>query len=222
MLKSLPEYENSKIFRSRDNTLLEQCEIVVDVGGIFDSSRKRFDHHQKTFNESFTSLLPKLGDNGSIRLSSAGLIYVYYGERVIQEILKKNKNIVLSEEDLQSIFLKTYKNLIQEIDAIDNGVPMHDQEPLYRIKSCLSSRVKYFNPSWTEEKTNSEIDELFQKACEYVGNEFKDRLLHDTLTWLPARTIVETAIKNRFSVHKSGEIIELEKFAPWQAWHSRP
>ena len=67
MLKSLPEYESSPVFRSRDNKLLDQCEIVVDVGGSFDPERKRFDHHQKTFTDSFTSLLPKLGDNGSIR-----------------------------------------------------------------------------------------------------------------------------------------------------------
>lgn len=40
MLKSLPEYENSAILRSRDNTLLNQCEIVVDVGGTFDAELK--------------------------------------------------------------------------------------------------------------------------------------------------------------------------------------
>lgn len=151
------------------------------------------------------------------RLSSAGLIYVHYGERVIQEILQRHKNTTLSKEDVKTIFLKLYKSLIQEIDAIDNGVPMFkDQEPLYRISSCLSSRVKTFNPNWTEEKTDEQRDELFHKACEYVGNEFKDRLFYASLVWLPARTIVENAIKKRLAVHSSGEIIELEKFAPWQ------
>lgn len=149
-------------------------------------------------------------------MSSAGLIYVHYGERVIQEILQKHKGTTLSEEDLQTIFLKLYRSFIQEIDAIDNGVPMFDQEPLYRISSCISSRVKAFNPNWTEEKTDPERDELFHKAREYVGNEFKDRLYSASLSWLPARTIVENAIKKRHSIQKSGEIIELEKFAPWQ------
>lgn len=34
-------------FRTRDQKLLDECDIVVDVGGVFDPERRRFDHHQK-------------------------------------------------------------------------------------------------------------------------------------------------------------------------------
>ena len=40
-LKQLPEYENSEIVRSRDPEKLSECEIVVDVGGVFDVEKKR-------------------------------------------------------------------------------------------------------------------------------------------------------------------------------------
>lgn len=68
MLKKLPEYKNSKILRSRDYEILNQCEIVVDVGSEYIPEKKRFDHHQKSFNESIASLRPEFKDLGNVRL----------------------------------------------------------------------------------------------------------------------------------------------------------
>lgn len=148
-------------------------------------------------------------------LSSAGLIYVHYGERVIQEILKK-QNVILSKEEITKLFKKLYQSFIQEIDGIDNGIPMFDQEPLYSIHTHLSSRVKIFNPNWMENKTPDEIDGLFQNAKEYVGKEFEDKVTYYGTVWLPARSLVENAVKNRFNVSASGDVIELERPCPWQ------
>jgi uncharacterized UPF0160 family protein len=218
MLQQLDEFKNHKIVRSRDANVLAKCEIVVDVGSVFDPESKKFDHHQATFNETFNSLRPKASskNGGNIRLSSAGLIYVYYGERVIQATMKKLKDTELDSAHLKSIYVKVYENFIQEIDGIDNGVPQFDGEPKYSINSHLSNRVKHFNPDWTENLTSDQIDERFAKAQEYVGKEFQDKILNYATSWLPARSIVEEAIKDRFKVHESGEIIELSRFCPWQ------
>lgn len=68
MLKQLPEYENAEIFRSRDEKALrEKCDIIVDVGGIFDHEKKWYDHHQLTFKETFSTVLPELDDEFDIR-----------------------------------------------------------------------------------------------------------------------------------------------------------
>jgi len=56
--------------RSRDPAVLDICDIVVDVGAIYDESKQRFDHHQRGFTEVF-------GHGFSTKLSSAGLIYKY-------------------------------------------------------------------------------------------------------------------------------------------------
>ena len=37
-----------------------------------------------------------------------------------------------------------------------------------------------------------------------------------TKSWLPARSLVETALKARFGVDQSGHILVLESFCPWQ------
>lgn len=67
MLKLLPQFANHHILRTRDEMKLQQCDIVVDVGGVYDVSTNRFDHHQKTFQGTF--------DGFTTRLSSAGLVY---------------------------------------------------------------------------------------------------------------------------------------------------
>ncbi len=35
------------VYRTRDEELLKACDIVVDVGGVYDPDAFRFDHHQK-------------------------------------------------------------------------------------------------------------------------------------------------------------------------------
>ena len=41
MLKQLTEYKEAEIVRTRDQALLDECDIVVDVGGIFDPKTHR-------------------------------------------------------------------------------------------------------------------------------------------------------------------------------------
>lgn len=58
--------------RTRDPAKLAQCDIVVDVGGVYDPTIHRYDHHQRGFTEVF-------GEDKytNIKLSSAGLVYKY-------------------------------------------------------------------------------------------------------------------------------------------------
>jgi uncharacterized UPF0160 family protein len=54
--------------RSRDPAVLNTCDIVVDVGAVYDEPTQRFDHHQRGFTEVF-------GYGFQTKLSSAGLVY---------------------------------------------------------------------------------------------------------------------------------------------------
>jgi len=80
-----------KIVRTRDLTILETCEYVCDVGGIYDPEKKKFDHHQNDYKG---------------HLSSAGMILDY---------LKRER--FLSQQDYD--FLNNA--LVRGIDAHDNG-----------------------------------------------------------------------------------------------------
>ncbi|XP_055375131.1 MYG1 exonuclease [Condylostylus longicornis] len=214
MLQQLENMKHAKIVRSRDPEILNTCDIVVDVGGIFDADRNLYDHHQKGFNETFSSLKPEFGGGYNIRLSSAGLVYVYYGEKVLQAILKK-EDVTLDANQLKTIYEQVYKSLIMEIDAIDNGVPICDGEQKYFITTHLSSRVQHLNPQWNDTGSLNE-DERFQKAQDLVGEVLRDKVVFCATVWLPAREIVKAAILNSKSIHMSGEIIELEKCCPWK------
>lgn len=46
MLRTLPEYKAARIIRTRADNLLDRCDVVVDVGKVYDPARNRFDHHQ--------------------------------------------------------------------------------------------------------------------------------------------------------------------------------
>ncbi len=80
-----------KIYRTRDMALLNQCEYVCDVGGIYDNKLKRFDHHQKEYTG---------------ELASAGMVLLYL------------KNLGFMDETLYDHFNNC---LIKAIDAHDIG-----------------------------------------------------------------------------------------------------
>ena len=47
LLKMLPEYKNADIVRTRKPDKLDECDIVVDVGGVYNPGKHRYDHHQR-------------------------------------------------------------------------------------------------------------------------------------------------------------------------------
>ncbi|XP_047510826.1 MYG1 exonuclease [Pieris napi] len=214
MLKLLPEYSDAEIVRTRDLEKLKTCDIVVDVGAEFDHERKRYDHHQREFKETLSTIKPDLGNKYKIKLSSAGLIYAFYGENIIQSLAPKE--CPLHPDNLQIIFKKVYEHFIEEMDAIDNGVPMTDEEePKYKIRTHLSARVGKLNPEWNTMQTTN-VDELFEKAMKMVSEEFLHVVNYFISVWLPARDFVKTALETRFEVHKSGKILEFKERFPWK------
>lgn len=220
MLQQLPEFAGAAVLRTRDESRLRDCEIVVDVGAVYNPSALRYDHHQSTFNETLSTVRPELGDQYRIRLSSAGLVYAHYGEAVIERILSEKcpKLNKLTAAELRNIYVKLYMGFVQEIDGIDNGVPMFDGEPAYRVSTDLSSRVATFNVPWNAPDGAAAFDaqSQFEKAQQMVGAEFVDRVVYLASSWWPARRIVEEAVRGRFEVHESGAILELSQFAPWK------
>jgi uncharacterized UPF0160 family protein len=88
--------DKSKIYRTRDPEILARSEFVCDVGGVYDPSIKRFDHHQQEYQGP---------------LSSAGMIWKYLCSiGLIDEALYDYMN----------------RSLILGIDAHDNGKVCQD------------------------------------------------------------------------------------------------
>ncbi|XP_074659948.1 MYG1 exonuclease-like isoform X2 [Tubulanus polymorphus] len=214
MLKTLPAYKNAEIIRSRKPEILETCDIVVDVGGVYSPDTHRYDHHQREFAHTMNTLRPE--KKWTTKLSSAGLVYLHFGHRVIEQAFK-TLAIDLSPEKLERFYDKMYEMFVEEIDAVDNGVDQYETggKPRYAVTTTIGSRIGHLNPRWNEKEVD--ITKRFNKAMDLVGGEFMDRLEYFVKGWWPARTIVESAFEKRFQVDDSGEIVVLmQGGCPWK------
>lgn len=200
MLKLLPQYKDAEIVRTRVPEKLNECDIVVDVGAVFNPEKQRFDHHQREFKETFNSLVP--AKKWKTKLSSAGLVYVFYGKQIVktimQEIAKeRGLDANISDETVELVYDKVYEHLIEEIDAVDNGIAVCDADPRYLVTTTISKRVGNLTPMWNEESSPQILLERFYKAMELVGSELKDRITYFQVGWLPARNLVKQAVTER-------------------------
>lgn len=200
---------DSVVVRSRENDQLKNCDIVIDVGNVYDPKKYLFDHHQRGFEESMSTILPN--KPWKTKLSSAGLVYCHFGIDVIKRVVGETDDV-----KVEAVYDHIYENFIQEIDAIDNGYPMFDGEPRYRITTSLSSRVNRMNPQWNTKNEKLSEDDLFFEAQKYVGEEFEDRVKFAAEVWWPARKIVLNAINDRYKVDDCGLIMELSEACPWK------
>ena len=81
--------------------MLETCHTVVDVGGVYDDGLKRYDHHQRGFEETFSPV-------HKTKLSSAGLVYKHFG----REIVARQTQLPAESEEGELLFQKMYEDLI--------------------------------------------------------------------------------------------------------------
>ncbi|KAL5482601.1 hypothetical protein ACEPAI_9195 [Sanghuangporus weigelae] len=207
LLRWTSTYQDSTLVRTRDPKILDTCDIVVDVGGVYDHDNRHYDHHQRGFDAIF-------GHGFATKLSSAGLIYKHYGK----EIIASRLHLPADSPEVDLLWLKLYKEFIEAIDAIDNGIPQYPQDApaSYKNRTDLSSRVGWLNPPWNEPKTTAEVDALFVRASAMTGEEFFNRLDYYAKSWMPARDLVVSALSSRKEVHPSGRIILFEQFVPWK------
>lgn len=224
MLKRLPEYNSAGLVRTRDQSVLDKCHTVVDVGGEYDASRNRYDHHQRTFSTTFPSHATKL--------SSAGLVYMHFGKALIAQHTK----LPMDDPDVELIYQKLYDDFIEAVDAHDNGISKYDD---FTLKSAgieakfktggvtLASLVGDLNhedplnpdaPSRnTEVEPQAEEDARFGMASELMGTAFLRKLHGAATAWLPARTIVKDAFMSREKEHPSGQLMVLPRAGiPWK------
>jgi len=116
-------FPSIKLIRTRDLELIGKADIVVDVGGEYDSDTDRFDHHQRGGAGE--------RENG-IPYSSFGLIWNKYGV----EICQGNKEVAKAIDT----------GLVSTIDAIDCGHVKGVSEGI-----SLSQTISMFNPTWQED-----------------------------------------------------------------------
>lgn len=215
-------FKDSKIVRTRDQEILKTLDIIVDVGDIFDIEKNRFDHHQKGFTETFSTRF-------STKLSSAGLIWKYFGKEILQNalnhlfgegqsILEKYK-VELTDEDLDFFIERIYREFFEYLDAIDNGIPQYPFEVKPKYKSHSNDMVgrigklnwNDFSPIVIPEQ------ERFEAASKIALEEFLAEVRYIYCDSFIGYPIVKKAMSNRFDVHSSGKILFVETSCNWKS-----
>jgi uncharacterized UPF0160 family protein len=203
LLLKLPAFAGASVTRTRNEEILASLDCIVDVGAKYDADLLRFDHHQADFDCTFS-------DAFKTKLSSAGLVYKHFGKELI-EILGDCKPGTLSQANLELLYVKCYKDYIEGIDAVDNGISATKERPAY-TKNSVSSIVDRFNPINDEENP----DEQFHKAKNFIGQDF-ERLVYSLVhKWLPARHVVESALSHAEQWDSLGRILVLHACIPWK------
>lgn len=217
LLRQLPEFAGAAVVRSRDPAVLAPLDIVVDVGGLYDPEKWRFDHHQRGFFETAdgeagaASKPDEATGRWQTKLSAAGLIYKHFGRDVVARLAG------LGPEDTEVVWQEVYDSFMEGLDAIDNGVEVCEGGGRYKDGSNLTSRVARLNPRWNEESNDKDRCERFEAASAICGVEFLSVLEDVVEAWLPARIKVQSALASRDEVHASGKVILLESGGmPWR------
>ncbi len=120
-----------EIVRSRDHEVWATGDYVVDVGGVYDAKKGRFDHHQEGGAGN--------RENG-IPYSSLGLVWKEFGER-------------LAGSSYAARMID--KRLAQPVDAGDNGFEtfgVRGEVAPYILQDVIGA----FRPAWDEKRTEDE------------------------------------------------------------------
>lgn len=134
------------LLRTRDQYIIDRSNATVyDVGGVFDSSKKRFDHHQRDFAE--------FRPDGT-KYSSVGLIWREYGLEIVKKLGGARE---ISDEIAAMVVAEVDRTLVKGIDAGDNG---QGGDGDYM---SVSTAIMNFNALWDSDEDS---DECFMKACE--------------------------------------------------------
>ena len=191
LLKQTKQFREAEIVRSRDPETLGACDIVIDVGAVYEpENTDSITTSAASRRSSATALSPS---------SSAGLVYKHFGREIVATTL------ALPESDpiVEKIYLKVYKSFIEGVDGIDNGVNMYDTDApaKYSDNTGLSARVGKLNPAWNEDNSPATQMTQFTKAVALTGSEFDEAVKYYGLSWLPARKHVEQALDTAKEVH---------------------
>lgn len=137
----LDMYPHAEVVRSRDMAVLDTCDIVLDVGGIYDTAKNRFDHHQ----QGRAGARP----NG-VPYSALGLIWQVYGEKYCGNA---------------EVARRLFDGFISSFDAYDNGIDTYkvivEDARIVQLQDIFD---KYMNPHIGEPSELEDYDRVFMET----------------------------------------------------------
>lgn len=174
--------EDVKVFRASRIDNYTGDALIYDVG------RGKFDHHQ----------LDALKRDNGITYSSIGLLWREFG----RDFLKK-----YDFDNVEEIFVGVDKDLIEGIDADDNGM-FPKIESNCKVKT-LPNIIKIFNPSFDSGETESE---QFIKAVKLAKMIFEEEIVYINGKVISDKKVTE--IINNSDISKG--YLYLDEYFPYE------
>ena len=205
-LKYTDEFKHHRLIRTLNQAELDKCDLVFDIGGVYDHSLHRYDHHQKGFSETFSP-------NHKVTLSGCGLLFKHFGEEIIKNIVSLIDPLAtLTEDQIQWMKLKVYNMFVMSIDAADNGINPTTEEPLFRDSTSIHYRVAKLN---SKGRGLMRLD-MFLKAQELVQKEFMECVTNIYFKLLPSVDICREMFNQRYQYNEQGRIMVLTEHCSWK------
>lgn len=169
-----------KITRSVDEQVIQNADIVFDIGGVYDPESNRFDHHQKG----------GAGDReNGIPYAAFGLIWKHYG-------------LDLCDGD-EEVWKQIDTSVVQPIDAGDNGVNIFESTHEEISPVLIQGLIGSFNISFDENPDL--VDERFGEVVA-VCVRYIERVIHQT----QAQQQVKQAVKKAYKESQDKRFIVLD------------
>ena len=175
---------NVNVFRTNNVNPNEVGENVL----VYDIGRGKFDHHQ---------LDAEKRDNG-ITYSSFGLLWREFGK----DFLKKS-----DFQNIDDLWLEIDKDLVEGIDADDNGVFPKIEAP-YKAKT-LPNIIKIFNPSFSSGEDEST---QFMKAVALAQSIIEEEIYYTNGKVIASKKVNELLEEN----DPNSKYLVLDEFLPYE------
>lgn len=180
--------------RTRDTEV--PADLVFDVDGVNDTTNGRFDHHNRSFDETHP--------DSEFPMASAGQAWKVFG----REILKEKYNLPYGSIEMEYVWGKVDQGTMTPIDALDNGYCTPMVEGVNFTHITLNGLVSTMND---RELDHIKQDRMFGRLVVTLS-EYLDTLIESLV--LVAEEIPHVLHEVTVS---DGPVVQFSRFYSWTA-----
>lgn len=184
-----------RVVRTRNPQEIEGAYVALDVGGVYDNAKLRYDHHQREFTD--------VHEGTSVKLAACGLIWKHFGTCLITKFHPE-----LDLEQVQSMWQSVDETICRPVDLQDNGQGTFKVEGAEAQALTVSMMVAAFNQ---QDIYSPAQDEAFIRVVEIL-KEYVLNFLRAGANKLQLLKEAEEAVEQQ----KGNRVLVLDKFLPYR------
>ena len=184
-----------RVVRTRNPAQIQQADVALDVGGIYDNGKFRYDHHQRDFLD--------VHEGTSVKLAACGLIWRHFGTCLITKLHPE-----LDIEQVKTLWQMVDETICRSVDLQDNGQGTFNVEGAEAQALTITMMVAAFNQ---QDIYSPAQDEAFMKVVEIL-KEYILNFLRAGANKLQLLKEAEEAVKAQLG----SRVLVLDKFLPYR------